>query len=74
MNYWNTTVFYCDYWWGEKHAAFHAFDALIWQLIDTKNPNNGDFYYHVEADGFYLYCYHRDAGKSWWTLIHKWVN
>lgn len=72
MNFWETTLYYCDYWWANKHAAFHAFDSNIWNLVPPNETGVDHYYYHVETDGFYFWLWSLKTNTSSWKRVHEW--
>lgn len=71
MNFWGSTLFYCDFWWGEKHAAFKVFDIDI--QVEVKD-NVNVFAYEARSDGFYFYYTEYLTQMSYWQLVKTWDN
>ncbi|WOG83199.1 hypothetical protein DCAR_0102373 [Daucus carota subsp. sativus] len=71
MNFWGTTLFYCDFWWGEKHAAFKVFDIDI-QLEVADGLDH--FAYEARTDGFFFYGQEPLTKSYYWQLVKTWEN
>lgn len=50
VNFWETTLFFCRFWWGNKTRSFDVFKAA-W---DADDDYHHTYSYVVKSDGFYL--------------------
>lgn len=68
MNFWQTTLFFCHFWWGGKQTSFDVFDRKLYTLVGDSNF----FTYQVRADGFYFWIFDPDNKTYSWQLIRRW--
>lgn len=68
-NFWGTTLFWCNFWWGNnKHIGYTVFDNHIWGTIgDTQT-----YFYQARVDGLYFYKFNNDTQQFSWLLVNKW--
>ena len=70
VNFWASTLFWCNFWWDGKYAAFHVFDSKIWGSMGET-----DIYsYEVRADGFYFKMLDPKTRTLVWRHVNNWGN
>ncbi|WOG83197.1 hypothetical protein DCAR_0102371 [Daucus carota subsp. sativus] len=70
MNFWLTTLYWCNFWWDGKYAQFNVFDDKIWGTVGEKNV----YSYVVRPDGFYLRICDFDTHTFVWKHVNNWGN
>lgn len=69
MNVWQTTLFYCDFWWNQKFLSSHVFDKHMWRDLPE------DIYkFEVRADGFYFWRMDTYGQYYFWDKLSGWGN
>ncbi|KAF3671743.1 putative DNA-directed RNA polymerases II and IV subunit 5A-like [Capsicum annuum] len=51
QNLWESTLFFCHFWWGEKQNAFDVFSNSLTKLCSKSSLRT--CYWKVQSDGFY---------------------
>ncbi|WOH13998.1 hypothetical protein DCAR_0933513 [Daucus carota subsp. sativus] len=62
-NFWDTTLFWCNFWYNRKHAGFDVYNRHI--------RCDNTCYYEARIDGFYL---SKTQEPGSWQKISPWNN
>lgn len=65
-NFWDTTLFWCNFWYKGKHAGFVVYSRHV-----RCDGESDTCYYEARPDGFYL-SRSQEAGS--WQKVSPWNN
>lgn len=73
-NIFDTTLFFCHFWWGENDRAFEVFrDGENEDCKDSSEGGN-KCYWLVKPQGFYMANYKANFPGSDWKKKHDWIE
>lgn len=65
VNFWDTTLFWCNFWYKEKHAGIVVYSRHV------RCDGTDTCYYEARTDGFYL---SRTQEPGSWQKVSPWNN
>ncbi|KAK9684360.1 hypothetical protein RND81_10G204800 [Saponaria officinalis] len=68
VNFWETTLYFCHFYWENKDISFDVFNT---EVEGRKCKLSRQCYWFVKADGFYFRCDSPDE-SNYWVKQHDW--
>lgn len=68
LNFFETTLFFCHFYWGSKDKSFVTYDKNIDLKYCRETSDQYNCYWEARPDGFYV-----SGDQKSWKLLNKWT-
>ncbi|KAI8560835.1 hypothetical protein RHMOL_Rhmol04G0286500 [Rhododendron molle] len=68
INFFETTLFFCHFYWGSKDKSFVTYDKNIDLKYCREKSDQYNCYWEARPDGFYI-----SGDQKSWKLLNKWT-